>query len=355
MIQICLLRAKTPAWLFFLLLLASCNRQTNLTVLQPAEMKIPEHIAAVAVVDRSKPANGWLNVLEGLVTGEAIGQDRQSRAEAVRGLSAALTRTPRFSVKNTGIEMTGSKAGANLPAPLDWREVERICEQYGADAVVTIESFDSDNAAAARRTETKRKDKDGKEYIDVQYNAHMRTGVQMGWRMYDPKTKIILDEFTTNDYLEKDATGKDEKTALSNLPGPVNVSRSVAYNGGQRYGSRIAPLYVQVSRTYYDNAKGYKTQMDQAARYTRGNEWNRAAEIWKNIEARATDNQKAAGRAAYNMAVASEVDGNLDLALEWAQKAWSKHGNKKARTYIQVIQQRQNDARKVEYQMNKKA
>ena len=55
------------------------------------------------------------------------------------------------------------------------------------------------------------------------------------------------------------------------------------------------------------------------------------------------------------MAIASEVNGNLEVALEWAQTAWSKYGNKKARNYIQVIQQRQNDARKVEYQMNKKA
>ncbi len=354
MFKTCLRKSAALAWLPLLLLLVSCNRHTNLTVLQPAQMKIPEHIATVAVVDRSKPSKGWLNVLEGVLTGEAIGQDRQSRAEAVRGLSAALTRTPRFSVKNTGIEMTGSKAGANLPAPLDWSEVERICAQYGADAVVTIESFDSDNAAAARRSETKRKDKNGKEYIDVLYNAHMRTGVRMGWRMYDPKTKIILDEFTTDDYLERDASGKDERTALNNLPSAVDISRSVAYNGGQRYGSRIAPLYVQVSRTYYAKAKGYTEQMKQASNYARSNDWKRAAEIWKNIEVRATDNRKAAGRAAYNMAIASEVNGNLELAQEWAQKASGKYGNKKARNYIQVIQQRQNDARKVEYQMNKK-
>jgi len=340
--------------MLLLVVFASCNRHTNLTVLQPAQMKIPDHISTIAVVDRSKPSKGWLNVLEGVLTGEAIGQDRQSRAEAVRGLSAALTRTPRFAVKNTGIEMTGSKAGANLPPPLDWAEVDRICRQYGADAIVTIESFDSDNSATARRSETKRKDKNGKEYIDITYNSHQRTGVNMGWRMYDPANKVILDEFTTNDFLEKDASGKDERTALANLPAAVDISRNVAYTGGQHYGSRIAPLYVEVSRTYYSKAKSYTEQMKQATTYVRGNDWKHAAEIWKNVEVRAGENQKAAGRAAYNMAVASEVSGNLDLALEWAQKAWTKYGNKKARNYIQVIQQRQNDARKVEYQMTKK-
>ncbi|MCC6282865.1 MAG: tetratricopeptide repeat protein [Saprospiraceae bacterium] len=335
-------------------LFSSCMKSTSLTVLQPAQMTLPEHITTVAVVDRSKPSNGWLNVLEGLFTGEAIGQDKRSREEAVRGLTDALTRTPRFSVKNTGIELPGSKAGNNLPAPLEWREVERICAEYGAHAVVTIESFDSDNSSSARRVETKRKGKDGKQYIDVRYQAQQRTGVRIGWRLYDPRTKIIVDEYTTDDYLEKTASGSTERNAINNLPSQVSVTRSVAFSVGHEYGARIAPLYVQVARQYYHKAKGYKPEMKQAAAYLRSKEYERAAAIWKKIEATAGENQKAAGRAAYNMAVIAELNGNLDLALDWAKKGWSSYGNKKARNYIQVIEMRQNDVRKVESQMPKK-
>ena len=329
-------------------------KSASLTVLQPAQMTLPEHITTVAVVDRSKPSNGWLNVLEGFVTGEAIGQDRRSREEAVRGLTDALTRTPRFAVKNTGIEMAGSKAGNNLPAPLPWNEVERICADYGAHAVVTIESFDSDNSNSARRVETKRKDKNGKQYIDVSYQAQQRTGVRIGWRLYDPSTKIIIDEYTTDDYLEKSASGSTERAALGNLPSQVSVTRSVAFNVGREYGARIAPIYVQVSRQYYAKAKGYKSDFQQAARFLKSREYEKAAAIWKKIEATAADNKKAAGRAAYNMAVVSELNGNLDLALDWSKKAWNDYGNKKGRNYISVIEMRQNDARKVESQMPKK-
>ena len=95
-------------------LFGSCMKSTSLTVLQPAQMTLPEHISTVAVVDRSKPSNGWLNVLEGLFTGEASGQDRRSREEAVRGLTDALTRTPRFTVKNTGIEIPAADLIAEL-------------------------------------------------------------------------------------------------------------------------------------------------------------------------------------------------------------------------------------------------
>lgn len=334
--------------------LTSCMRNASLTVLQPAEMKLPEHISVVAVIDRSKPSNGWLNVLEGVLTGEAIGQDRRSREEAVAGLTNSLTKTPRFRVKNTGIELTGAKAGVNLPAPLDWREIEKICGDYGADAVVAIESFDSNNSTSTRKNESKTKDKEGKEVTTISWDSRQRTAVRMGWRMYDPRTKIILDEFTTDDYLERTGSGKTERAALDNLPSQVLATRDVAYIAGQHYGMRIAPVYVNVSRSYYYKAKGFKPGMKEASRHAQAGSWDKAATIWQAVVNQSGDNRKAAGRAQYNMAVAAEMQGDLEKALDLAQTAWTKYGNKQARSYIQTIKNRQNDARKVEYQMNKK-
>ncbi len=337
--------------LFTVLLLSGCMRSTTMRVLQPAQMKVPEHITKVAVVDRSKPSNGWLNVLEGLFTGEAIGQDRRSRQEAVAGLTDALTRTPRFKVVSTGIELAGSKAGSNMPPPLAWEEVERICGDYSTDAIVTIESFDSDNYVNVRRNDERKKDKNGKQYTVTTYNASQRTSVRMGWRLYDPKSRAILDEFVTDDYLERNAHGNTEQGARSGLPSQVSVTRDVAFNVGIEYGARIAPIYVNLSRQYYGKAKGFKEQMSKATRYAQSGDWDRAAAIWKDIAERPGNDKKAAGRAAYNMAVAAEVKGNFDVALVWAQKAWNDYGNKKARSYIYMIRRRQTDANKLEYQM----
>ncbi len=348
-----MIRKHLPTAAFLLVLaLSSCMRSTSLRVLQPAQMTLPEHITTVAIVDRSKPSNGWSNFLEGLITGEEIGQDRRSRQTAVDGLTNALTRTPRFQVKSTGIEMTGTKAGARMPPALEWSEVEKICRDYGANAIVTIESFDSDNSRSARAyTETK-KDKTGKKYTVTSYQSQQRTGVHIGWRLYDPKTKIILDEYVTDDYLERNGSGTTERAALNNLPSQLDVTRDVAYNVGLEYGARIAPIYVNVSRNYYHKAKGFKKEMKQAAGYLASRDFEKATPIWKKIIAlSATSNKKAAGRAAYNMAIASEISGNLELALEWAQKSWTDYGNKKARAYINVIKARQNDARKVDSQM----
>lgn len=345
--------------LFFPLLLAlvatSCMRNATLTVLQPAKFTVPENIAKIAVVDRSKPSNGWVNVLEGVLTGEAIGQDRRSREEAVAGLTEGLRNTPRFQVIPTGIEMTTTKGGVNMPAPLSWSEIERICRENNADAVVTIESFDSDNNTNTTRRESKTKDKNGKETITVRYESNMRTSVRMGWRMYDPKSKTILDEFVTDDYIPSNGSGSTERDALNNLPSQTSVSRRVAWMGGQHYGMRIAPTYVNISREYYAKAKGIKTQMKQAARFASSGSWDKAAEQWGRLYETRKEERKTAGRLAYNMAVAAELKGNLPLAIEWAKKSWEVHGNKKAKRYIYELQDRMLDEKKVDKQMHKKA
>ncbi|HMX40369.1 MAG TPA: DUF6340 family protein, partial [Saprospiraceae bacterium] len=255
----------------------------------------------------------------------------------------------------TGIELSGSRAGVNLPQPLPWPEVQRICDDYAADAVLAIESFDSDNAATTRRVESKKKDKSGKEYTEVSFQANQRTGVRMGWRMYDPRTRTIIDEFVTDDHLERSANGSTERGALGNLPTPVSISRTVANTGGVNYGKRVAPIFVQVARKYYTKVKGYPTQMKSANRLAQSRDWKQAAGIWKQIEARAADSHKAAGRAAYNMAVAAEMQGELDIASDWAKRAWEQHGNRKAKRYLRTLQQRKRDAARVEEQMNKKA
>lgn len=349
--------AKKIYWSMFAgaaLFLASCTSTTRLQVLQPAELTIPEHINTIATVDRSKPEKGWVNILEGVFTGEGINQDKDGRRRALDGLTKSLTRTPRFSVKHTGIEYTGSKGGGSFAPPLSWSEIEQICNTYDADAVVAIELYDSDNFVHTSESTKKTKDKDGKEVIEKVFNSRQNVNIRIGWRFYDPATRIIIDEYTTTDDAENSGSGSTEKNALNQLPAPYQVVRTISQVAGELYGMRIAPVWIDVNREFYSTAKGTgKMQMEQANRYVKGNEWERAAEIWRAIANNPPD-QKVGGRAALNMAVANERAGKLESALDWAKRSYLEFDNKKARHYITVLEQRLNDQRRVEYQMNQK-
>ncbi len=330
----------------------ACNSSTTrIEVLQPAEIFIPENVETIVTIDRSKPAKGFLSFLEGAITGEEIGQDKEGRKRALQGLTEALTRTPRFNVVHSGYEKTGANSSLRLIDPMNWYEVKALCKEFKADAVLAIEMYDSDVAVVTSEKERKKKDKDGKEYIETYFEDKMDLSIKMGWRLYDPVNKIIIDEFTTRDEDGANADGVTKEAARKNLPDVYQMARDISFVAGRLYGERIAPTWVFVNRDYYTSVKGpEQSAMERAARMAETKDWRNAAKVWNEVIASSVDTETQ-GKAAYNMAIANECLGKLQNARDWAQKAYVEFGNKKAKGYIQTIETRIYEQQLVEEQM----
>lgn len=332
--------------------LNSCMTSTSLEVLQPAAFAVPGHISTLATVNRTRPVKKVGNAIEGLFTGEAIGQDKSGARRATEGLSDALKNTPRFDVVFTGIEMTG-KGAFEFPAPLDWRLIDSICDAFNADALAVIEKFDSDISRNTSSQQRESKDKDGNVQRWTEYRVEMATRVKLGWRMYDPQERVIIDEFEVWEEIGWDGSGRSENAAAAGLPDRVSMVNEVSYAAGRKYGMRIAPSWIRVRRQYYPKAKGdsqLEADMAEAARFARIGKFAEAAVLWKPIAEDGT-NPKAAGKAAYNMALAAEWEGKLDIALNWADKAYVQYGNKQARDYTTILRNRINDQLRLQEQM----
>lgn len=331
----------------------SCNSSTTkIDVLQPAEIFITENIETIVTIDRSKPAKGFGSFLEGILTGEEIGQDKEGRRRALEGLTEALTRTPRFNVIHSGYEKTGANASLRLIEPMNWYEVKALCDEFNADAVLAIEMYDSDLAIESTENERKKKNKEGQEYTETYFKEEMDLSIKMGWRLYDPTNKVIIDEFTTRDDDRGSAEGKTKEDARDKLPDAFNMARDISFIAGQLYGERIAPTWVSVNRDYYDTVKGEdKIAMEKGARMAETRDWRGAAEVWTTIISN-TYEEETKGKAAYNIAIANECLGKLQNARDWAQKAYVDYGNKRAKGYIQTIERRIYEQQIVEEQMN---
>jgi len=335
-----------------MLLAIGCKPSTRLQVLEPAEIKIDDHINKIVTIDRSKPAKGFVNVLEGLLTGEGINQDKQGRIVALEGLANMMTRTPRFEVTHSGMQLTGSKTGERKIDPLDWNEVERLCNQYGADALIALESYDSDNFVDVTERRETYKDGDGNEQQRIYFESLNRIVVKIGWRFYDPAKKIIIDDYDTFDEVENTASGDTKNAAESSLPNQRDVARNVSGIAGELYGRRIAPVWSTIERSYFRKAKGAdENQMNEAARFAEVGKWQEAAGIWREVADTTTD-KKTGGKAAYNMAVASEVLGKLEIALEWAEKSYLTFGQSKGKEYASTLKRRINDRNRVDDQLS---
>ncbi|MEI7595879.1 MAG: DUF6340 family protein [Bacteroidota bacterium] len=332
-----------------LFILASCSSMSyvKMEVLVPAEISVPQHIKKVVIANRSLPEKDekWRNFLEGFISGESIMADRDASNLCVSGLNNSLNANPRFQavLKNdTELKGTGTK---QFPVLLDWSRAKAICDQYGADALILLETFDSDMMLSQGKRDVKKKVND-QEVIVPEFLADLKIRVNAGWRIYDVKNNKIIDESTFGDEKAWNAVAENPDKALSKLPskrGALNESGEFA---GRMFGKRISPTWVWVSRNYYIRKHdGFKS----AKQYVKSNNWEKAAEIWKGLTV--NSDPKIAGRACFNMALAAEMDGNLQLALTWAEKSMKEYKISAARSYVNIINTRIMEQERLKEQM----
>jgi tetratricopeptide (TPR) repeat protein len=121
--------------------------------------------------------------------------------------------------------------------------------------------------------------------------------------------------------------------------------KDVSRKTGQDYAYRLIPYWVKVTRDYY--VKG-TNNFGIAKRKAQTGNWDGAAELWKK-ETTSSDS-KIAGRACYNMAIICEINGQLDEAIAWAQKAYENYNNKLALRYVNILKNRKENNNVLDYQ-----
>jgi len=86
-------------------------------------------------------------------------------------------------------------------------------------------------------------------------------------------------------------------------------------------------------------------------RRAQSGQWNRAAELWE--QEVSNPDSKIACRACYNMAIISEINGDLDKALSWAQRSYSDYAEREALQYIKILNYRKSQQRRLDRQLAK--
>jgi len=342
------MKIKTLAVLLIVMLTISCKTvQISIQVMKPAQITLPSDVKTIAFVNRSLPdkKDRLRNVLEGAITGEAVFADRLGSEECIKGVIDGLNGSPRLKgIIPSGIDIRGTGT-RQFPEPLDWTTVEKICNNNGAEALACLEVFDSNCHTGITNRNVTKKEKD-KEITYVVFDARLNVDIESGWRIYFPAEQKIIDQNIYNDSKTWVNSGDAPKKAEHGLPMKDNAVSQSGFYAGNQYAMRISPRWIWVSRVYY---KKGNQDFEQAKRMVQTNDWKGAAELWqKNVN---DSDLKIAGYACYNMALASEMDGNLETAIDWAKKAYVDFKNNKALTYKNILQRRLNDQYQLDEQM----
>ena len=345
----------------FIIFLNSCSvSSVNFSGIEPADITIPEHINKVIVIDRSAPSknNKAENILDGIISGEIIGLDSHGAEKCVFALEKSLSNSPRFSlIENNSIFLKGSGT-SEFPSPLKWKKIQKLTKDYNVDALIILETFDSSSSFIDLGLRKKRVKKNGK-WIKIFNNVvALDVEVQAGWRIYDIENQKIIDEkrFIDRKYFE--STGNSFLLAKDNLPSLHNAVSEAAYFSGEQFYLRVSPHYIIINREYYKNLKGIKgfkvkgneenNMFLNASKKVKLNDWEGAVKIWKKFVNH--KNKIIAGRACYNMALASEANGKITIAIDWVKKSIN-FKNKKAANYLLALQKRNSDQKILEEQL----
>lgn len=293
---------------------------------------IPENIHTIAVVNRSlTKKEDKTSIFESISTGEIAGSDKLASDECLKGVFDRINGRQEFSIvfpSHSRLYGTGTR---ETPELLDWQKVKNICDSTKADALLVLETFDSNSDVIISNVVNQVNAVVGGSSIPPP-SSQVRMNVVSFWRLYDPAAKKIVDQYQSTNYLAFEASGP-----LS-IPPPEALPQT-AYAAGEQYIQRFLPGYYFVKRDMYKRGKGRdKSQFLTAFRKSEVADWDGASQLWSQLAL--SRNRRNAGRACLNMAVACEVLGKTNLALDWAKKSYEDYGNKVGRDYANILKDR---------------
>ncbi len=318
----------------------SSTNLMSLSVTQPAPVSLPPGIKTAAVVNRTRVTdeNRTIDAIYRAASLETRNLQAEGAKASMAGLADELMKNNRFSSVKALDKLDLRSYGVGVfPSSLPWDTVERICRENNSDVLFSLELFDAESKVNYKASST-----DLKTIINnipaIQQQVSMTTLVKTGWRIYDPSSRSILDEYILSRDLVFSGRGVSPVEAGSALIGRKEAVKQVGNKAGQAYAYRIVPYSMRVSRYYYVRGDG---NFIIARRMAQTGNWDGAARIWQQETTSAS--RKAAGRACYNMAIISEINGDLDGAIQWAQKSYENYNNRLALSYVNVLRNRQSD------------
>jgi hypothetical protein len=333
----------------FALLVYSCTslRDIGIQVAVSPEYPITSDIQSLALLNRSMNAQ-FTNVssdsLEKILIGNhmllyAVIQDSLAADTVIQVTAKSLFESGRFDVvvpKDRNVFRNDSNVIAN---PLNTNNIKDICNVFNVDAVLVLEGF-------AEQLSTKYWNaNEGPENLTSAYEASTDITYQSEWRLYRPNELKTVIRFQVSDSIY----WKNFSYSLEDLYSKMPRTKEALLNGGVASGLKMAgyisPKWVNQNRHYFLTGIN---EIDAAVPLINENRWEEATAIWTKFEA--NPSKKIRSKVEFNLALAAEMNGDIDLAIEWGLKSYHDKYLKVTEVYLKTL----DNIRKVKQKDNKK-
>ncbi|HJX72106.1 MAG TPA: DUF6340 family protein [Bacteroidales bacterium] len=318
----------------------------RINLLRPALIVLPAHIRNIAIIDRSMKDETPESKVEQVLTGELFKQDEQAVRQTIEGTIDVCAEFNLYQLIRTSERLKGGGTKSTFPEPMDWIQVSRLCEKHKADALLAVEIFDSD-FIIANPVSIARQVLEGKILTGSGFHVTAVAVINYGVRLYDPSYKKIIDEYHVAHRLNYEGSGATPQDAMNHLLNKIEAINQTSYAAGQLYGERISPSYYTVVREFYNRPRR-NDNLWMGVRKSEVADWNGAIESWTQA---LNAKRRIAGRAAFNIAVAYEVLGDLEKAKEWAARSYTDFREKRGNDYHNMLVYREREEAEIKRQV----
>ena len=215
-----------------------------------------------------------------------------------------------------------------IPGELEWDEVEQICSEYNTDALLVIERYY--NKLTTTYTTFPAMlgyESYGAASIDSKYNAVVK--------IYDPAKKEIAKQIVVDDTIYWYDSDVSTQNIFNKLPSIKECLIQTGIQVALEIDSKLSPQWVRENRSYYILDKKNSSQI---ANYISDDNWQAAYDYWLPYSSSQKTAEKS--KAEFNLALASEMLGDINLAIEWANKAYFTQYRKQTENYLYKLKER---------------
>jgi hypothetical protein len=290
--------------------LTSCNtiKYINIETYKPAEITFPTRVSKVLIVNNAVPQpeqSGYEYKLMGIAQDTARAKADSALFDAGHALGIAILETNYFNDVLLFHENTRKDEKYLTDEKLTQVTVQALCEETGADAVISIDRllFDMSKATASLSNNL------FLGFINVKIASVMRA--------YIPERESPLATVLMSDSIYWNEQGETIKELDKYLPSPEEALRESAKYIANLAAPNFVPHWNNEVRWFYS---GISTEWKQASAYASTQKWDEAKQLWHSAYNR-TNNETSKAKLASNLAFVEEMLGNYAEALEWAEKA----------------------------------
>ncbi|MBN1820510.1 MAG: hypothetical protein JW833_07330 [Prolixibacteraceae bacterium] len=332
-------------YIFYLLLsvlLSSCSSVYYLQVQTgtPGKEDLSPEIQSLTLINRTVDSN-YYNYAEDTLQQlfyrkqfklDTVLYDLESVDTTLKALGDLLFESGRYDIVIPENRFLYSKKNGFITKPMEWDEVDELCKTFNTNAVLALDFF---RTSVATKYDSETLYDDAEDRYFRAYMATMAIQYEALFRVYDPVSKKISNS-VIKDTLWWDDADLSNKTLFSRFTSVKDALIESGIAVALDYSDKISPQWKNDWRKYFD--KGVQ-QFEVAHEYAKKSDWENALQLWLTVSEQARG-KSLRSKAEYNVALAYEMLGDVNKAIEWGVKSYKTFYRPLTVEYLNILKKR---------------